>query len=557
MRRRRLVISAAAIAAGVGLIPGVAQAEPAKPDARGTTKPDLDLGKDAKAKGHAFSSPADRSVRKALPSAKTGAAAAPQAQSVAGNPTLAVGVTAYGTTAHGTEVDTTISSADTALKVTVDWGDGKTDVFDAYGSDNRTTAHVYAEVGSYKVKVTVADAANNVSAVNEVTFVTDGSDFTPYAPTRLLDTRNGTGAPMGMVQPYSSTRVKIGGNGGIPAGVTAVVLNVTVTNTSTDGHITAFPEGTERPTTSNVNYKARQTVPNLVIVPVGKNGYVEIANRGGAPVDLIADVTGYFSKTASSGYTPVTPSRFVDTREGLGTAKGQLGGRKTFSTQISGLRGVPQGISAVALNVTVTNPKEAGHLSVFPGGGATPTASNLNFTAGQTIANSVIVPVGQDGKISVFNGAWAGADVVVDVVGYYSTDSTSAFLPLSPERLVDTRDPNDPVYGKLWGQSYIYMPMSYDDPSITGFVLNSTVTNTEGDGYLTVTPDPNSMDDYINRVDVWPTPPNSSNLNWTKGATVPNLVQASTGGNGIIDLWNRGWDDIDLIVDLFGLYQQG
>ncbi|MFC9585488.1 PKD domain-containing protein [Streptomyces yangpuensis] len=541
----------------MGLVPGVAQADPAKPDARGTTKPDLDLGKDAKAKGHAFTSPADRTVRKALPSAKTGAAAAPQVQSVNANADLAVGVAAYGTTAHATEVDTTITSVDTALKVTIEWGDGKQDVFDAYGSDFRTTSHTYAEVGSYTVKVTVTDAANSLSAVNEVNFVTEGSDFTPYAPTRLLDTRNGTGAPMGMVKPYSSTRVKIGGNGSIPAGVTAVVLNITVTNTSSDGHITAFPEGTERPTTSNVNYKARQTVPNLVIVPVGKNGYVEIANRGGMPVDLIADVTGYFSTTASSGYTPVAPSRFVDTREGLGAARGQLGGRKTFSTQISGLRGVPQGISAVALNVTVTNPKEAGHLSVFPGGGATPTASNLNFTAGQTIANSVIVPVGQDGKISVFNGAWAGVDVIVDVVGYYSTDSKSAFRPITPERLGDTRDPNDPVYGKLWGQDYIYMPLSYDDPSITGFVLNATVTNTEGDGYLTATPDPNSMDDYINGTAQWPTPPNSSNLNWTKGATVPNLIQASTGSNGIIDVWNRGWDDIDLIIDLFGLYQQG
>ncbi|WP_063831260.1 PKD domain-containing protein [Streptomyces sp. NRRL F-2664] len=544
----------------MGLIPGVAQADPAKPDARGTTAPDLDLGlgKDAKSKSNTFTSPADRTVRKAAPSARTGADAAPQTQSVASaNAELAVGLTAYGVSAHATEVDTTISSVDTPLKVTIAWGDGTSDSFDAYGSDSRTTAHTYAEVGSYTVKVTVTDAANNVSAVNEVVFVTAGSDFTPYAPTRLLDTRNGTGAPAGMVQPYSSTRVKVGGNGGIPAGVTAVVLNITVTNTSADGHITAFPEGTERPTTSNVNYKARQTVPNLVIVPVGKSGYVELANRGGMPVDLIADVTGYFSKTASSGYTPVTPSRFVDTREGVGTVRGQLGGRKTFSTQISGLRGVPQGISAVALNVTVTNPREAGHLSVFPGGGATPTASNLNFTAGQTIANSVIVPVGQDGKISVFNGAWAGTDVVVDVVGYYSTASTSAFLPLSPERLVDTRDPKDPVYGKLPGRSYIYMPMSFDDPSITGFVLNSTVTNPEGDGFLTVTPDPNTMDDYINEVALWPTPPNSSNLNWTKGATVPNLVQASTGSNGIIDLWNQGWDDIDLIVDLFGLYQQG
>ncbi|MEU4727342.1 hypothetical protein [Streptomyces sp. NPDC023588] len=549
----------AAIAAGVGLVPGVAQAAPAQPDAHGATVPDLDLGlgKDAKSKGNTFTSPAERSVRKTLPAAKTGASAAPSAQSVAGNPDLAVALEGYGTSAHGIELNTTTTSADTALKVTIAWGDGQTDVVDAFGSTTLTTAHTYAEVGAYTVKVTVTDAANNASAVNELAVVTPGSDFTPYAPTRLLDTRDGTGAVQGKVAPYSSTRVKVGGNGGIPAGVTAVALNITVTNTTSGGHITAFPEGTERPTTSNVNFKAGQTVPNLVIVPVGKNGYVELANRGSQSVDLIADVTGYFSHTASSGYTPITPARFVDTREGLGTAQGQLPGRGTFSTQISGLRGVPQGIKAVALNVTVTNPKQAGHLSVFPGGGPIPTASNLNFTAGQTVANSVIVPVGSDGKISVFNGAWSATDVVVDVVGYYSTDSKSAFLPLTPERLLDTRDSATWGSGPLDGRNYIYMPLSYGEPSITGFVMNSTVTNTNGNGFLTVAPDPNSIDDYDNGVEVRPTPPNSSNLNWTKGDTVPNLVQASTGKNGIIDFWNQGWDDIDLVVDLFGLYQQG
>ncbi|MEU6210377.1 hypothetical protein ABZ891_10760 [Streptomyces sp. NPDC047023] len=550
----------------MGLVPGVAQADPAKPDPRGASVPDLDLGKASKDKGHAFTSPAERTVRVPPAGAKAGAGAESGARAgvaaeggsaVAANPNLAVELTGYATTAHGVELRATTTSEDTALKVTVEWGDGASEVLDAAGSTTLVSEHAYAEVGSYKVKVTVADAANNTSAVNEVQVVTRGSDFTPYGPTRLLDTRNGTGAPVGSVKPYGSTRVKVGGNGGIPAGVTAVAMNITVTNTSADGHITAFPEGTERPTTSNVNYKAGQTVPNLVIVPVGKGGYVELANRGPIQVDLIADVTGYFSKTASSGYTPITPSRFVDTREGLGTARGQLGGRKSFSTQISGLSGVPQGISAVALNVTVTNPREAGHLSVYPGGSATPTASNLNFTAGQTIANSVIVPVGKDGRISVFNGAWAGTDVIVDVVGYYSTDSKSAFIPLAPERLVDTRDPEDPVYGPMWGRSYIFMPLSYTDPSITGFVLNTTVTNTQGDGHLTVTPDPNHMDDYVNQADEWPTPPNSSNLNWTKGATVPNLVQASTGENGIIDVWNQGWDEIDLVVDLFGLYQQG
>ncbi|MER6317592.1 PKD domain-containing protein, partial [Streptomyces sp. NPDC001581] len=331
----------------------MAQADPAHPDAHGATVPDLDLGKTkgSKSKGHTFTSPAERSVRKTLPAGKAGAAAAPQAQSVAANPDLAVGVYAYGTTAHGVELDTVITSAPSALEVTVNWGDGKTDVLSASGDTTLTTPHTYAEVGSYTVKVTVKDTANAVSAVNEVVFVTQGSDFTPYAPTRLLDTRDGTGAAKGKVAPYGSTRVKVGGNGTIPAGVTAVVLNITVTNTTSAGHITAFPEGTDRPTTSNVNFKAGQTVPNLVIVPVGKNGYVELANRGGQSVDLIADVTGYFSSTASSGYTPITPSRFVDTREGLGTVKGQLGGRKTFSTQIGGLRGVPQGITAVALNV--------------------------------------------------------------------------------------------------------------------------------------------------------------------------------------------------------------
>ncbi|MFG2988846.1 hypothetical protein ACGFZK_06000 [Streptomyces sp. NPDC048257] len=561
MRNRRLVVSVAAIAAGVGLIPGVAQADPAKPDARGASTPDLDLGlgkaAESKIKGHTFTSPAERTVRKALPSAKTGASGAPSAQSAADNPNLAVELNGYGMTAHSIELQSILTSANTSLEVSIAWGDGKTDVVSAYGSQTVTNSHTYAEVGAYTVKVTVKDVTNGVSAVNELAIVTPGSDFTPYTPTRLLDTRFGTGVTQGKVGPGASTRVKVGGNGKIPAGVTAVVLNVTVTNTTDSGFITAFPEGSERPTTSNVNHKAGQTVPNLVIVPVGKNGYVELSNRGWQSVDLIADVTGYFTHTASSGYTPVDPTRFVDTREGLGTAKRKLGGQSTFATQISGLRGVPQGITAVALNVTVTNPQGAGHLTVYPTSGSIPTTSNLNFNAGQTIANSVIVPVSADGKISVFNGAWSPTDVVVDVVGYYSKDSQSAFLPLTPERVFDTREPSDPVYGPLWGDSYIYLPISHSNRSITGWVFNSTVTNTNGSGYLTVTPDPNSRDDYINGSEIWPTPPNSSNLNWTKGDTVPNLVQASTGNNGIIDFWNRGWDDIDLVVDLFGLYQKG
>ncbi|WP_404958248.1 PKD domain-containing protein [Streptomyces sp. 147326] len=556
MRSRRLVISVAVIAATVGLVPGMAHAAdpvaPVAPSAQGAAAPAVDLGKAAAPNFKTFKSPAERSVRKGLPGGKAGASAS----QAAGNPDLAIVLNAASTTAHALDLETTVISADSTLKVTVDWGDGNTDGMDAYGSTVLKSSHTYAELGEYTVKVTVTDPANQAEVANEFQVMTAGSDFVPYAPTRLLDTRDGTGAAKGKVAPYGSTRVKVGGSGAIPAGVTAVVLNLTVTNTTAGGHVTAFPEGTDRPTTSNVNFEAGQTVPNLVIVPVGKNGYVELANRGEAAVDLIADVTGYFTRTEASGYAPMTPARFVDTREGLGTNKGQLGGRKTFSTQIGGLRGVPEGITAVALNVTVTNPKESGHLSVFPGGGATPTASNLNFTPGQTIANSVIVPVGADGRISVFNGAWAGTDVIVDVVGYYSKDSKASFMPLQPGRIIDTRDPAWP-YGPLRARNYIYTynGKSPGDVGVDGYVLNTTVTNTRGTGFLSVAPDPNTIQQYKDGTAVFPERPSASTLNWTAGKTVPNLVQASSGKNGIVDYWNQGWEDVDLVVDIFGYYE--
>ncbi|MFE5538214.1 hypothetical protein ACFQ78_21030 [Streptomyces sp. NPDC056519] len=544
------------MAASVGLIPGVAHAGPATPGAagpHGVSAPDVDLNKVAAPNFTTVKSPAERTVHTSS-SAKGNAKAGATPQSESGTvaePT--VSLTAKGTSARGVSLDLgVLSEPGTALSVNVAWGDGTSVTFGANGPTNATETHSYAEIGSYTIKVTLSDASG-VRGTNELNIVTPGSDFTPYAPTRLLDTRNGTGTGTGpgKVAPYATTRVKISGNGSIPAGVTAVVLNVTATNATSGGHVTVYPEGSERPTTSNVNFSAGQTVPNLVIVPVNRNGYVDLYNGGWEPVDLIADVTGYFTRTSSSGYTPLEPSRFLDTRQG----QGQVAGQGTTGVQITGRNGIPYNATAVALNVTVTNPREDGHLTVYPSGGSAPATSNLNFRGGQTVANSVIVPVGADGSIKIRNGAWKGADVIVDVVGYYSADSQGAYLPFLPERLLDTRDPADWPYGQLEGQGYIYMPLSSSRPQNTAYVLNTTVTNARGDGYLTVSPDPNSLNAYDNEWAIWPTPPNSSNLNWKRGQTVPNLVQAGMGNNGIVDFWNRGWDNIDLVVDIFGVYQ--
>ncbi|MFD9302145.1 PKD domain-containing protein [Streptomyces sp. NPDC060048] len=509
------------------------------------SKPDLDSAIEARTT--TFDSPADRSV-KVLATGK-GKAAGTLAASDA-NPNLAVALQAATFKAKSLRLDMDVTSAVTPVLIEFNWGDGSTGNANTNGSNWVNTEHVYSEVGTYTVKVTVTDTVNQTSAENSVTVTTEGSDFTPYYPTRLLDTRDGTGAPKAKVAPYTSARVKVGGYGTIPAGVTAVALNVTVTNTKSGGHVTAFAEGTNRPTTSNLNYEPGQTVPNLVIVPVGANGYVDLYNGGWESVDLIADVTGYFTQSAASGYTAISPDRFVDTRTGLGTGKGQVGGYKAFSTVIAGTRGIPSNATAVALNVTVTNPRSDGHLTVFPVGQPQPNISNLNFTTGQTVANSVIVPIGVDGRIVIRNGGWNPADVIVDVVGYYSPDSVSAYLPFEPERVKDTRETKKPLPGRY----YSALGLGDGYPHTTGFVLNTTVTNPKGAGFLAVAPDPNTVADYNNGTNVEVPIPTSSNLNFTANKTVPNLVQAGRGNTGVIDFFNRSDSNIDLIVDIFGIY---
>ncbi|MBD3575284.1 MULTISPECIES: PKD domain-containing protein [Streptomyces] len=554
-------MTAALVAAGLGLVPGMASAaeRPGTAVGQGLTKSaaGAGAGKGERAAAQTWHSPAERTVR-TVRGAAEGKAVAPQVAGVGkGNPDLAVQLDGAGYTALGLHLRTKITSVDDALEVVVDWGDGKTEKQTVKGSAEPDFAHSYAEVGQYQVSVKVTDAVNGVVAENGFAYLTPGSDFTPHAPTRLLDTRDGTGVQAGKVAARGTTRVKIAGNARIPADVRAVVLNVTVTNTTTDGHVTVFPgKGSTRPNTSNLNYAAGQSVPNLVIVPVGTDGYVELFNGGWGAVDLLADVTGYFTRSSSSGYTPMAPTRFVDTRTGVGTTKGGLASRSAFSTRIGGLKGVPADVTAVALNVTVTGPRQAGHLSVYPGGGQPPTTSSLNFAAGETVANAVIVPVGPDGTISVFNGAWAETDVVVDVVGHYAKDGKAAYRPYEPRRWFDTRDPASWWYGgRLPAQGYVSM---WGDPEARGgeaYVLNTTVTNAAEAGFLSVAPSPFPWLHNDQPGAPVPPSPDASTLNWTAGKTVANLVQASGGEHGILNFWNQGWKDVDLIVDTFGAYE--
>ena len=541
MSYRRIATVTAVLAASAALVPALAFAsDSSQPTARGaslTTSP-------LTAAFKTFTSSGSKSAHTSKSATYAAAAAAES-----------LTITADATSAYGISLTADLTGG-TAASASVDWGDSSTSPGTVTTSTKITADHTYEQLGTYTVTVTVTDSLGD-TVVNTVTVTTAGSDYTAYGPTRVLDTRYGTGAPKAPVKARSIAQVTFAGNGGIPKDVTAVVLNVTVTEPTAAGDIIVYGDGTARPSSSNVNFVKGQTVPNQVIAPVGADGKVDFYNASTGTTDLIADVAGYFTQTPSSGYSSLTPYRLVDTRVGTGEPKRPLAGKSSFAVQIAGNDGgkLPaSGITAVALNITSTASVGSGFLTAYGDGANRPTASNVNFSAGQTIANSVITPVGSDGKIRIYNGSTQATSVVVDVVGYYSAASDSAYVPIPPERLFDTRNPSSPVYGALPSGDYIYDALAAGAPDYTGFVLNATVTETTGSGFLTVSPDSNTLADYQNGTETWPAKPSASTLNWTKGETVPNLVQASAGANGIVDFWNSGSGSIALVVDMFGFY---
>jgi alpha-tubulin suppressor-like RCC1 family protein len=383
--------------------------------------------------------------------------------------------------------------------------------------------------------------------------------FAPLTPARLLDTRTALGAG-GPVAAYGTIHLSVLGRGGVPtAGVSAVAVNVTVTGPKKAGNVTVYPDGAGKPTASNLNFTAGQTIPNLVIAKVGANGKIALANNSGGTIQLIADVAGFYLGGVPSvpgAYVPLVPARVLDTRVNTGSS-GPVRPYDTIHLSIPGVGGVPTtGVGALVLNVTVTAPRAAGNLTVYPNGASTPTTSNLNFVAGQTIPNLVVVKVGMngpDGSIAVTNNRGGLVDVIADVAGYYvagtsiepgAPTDTGAYVTLTPSRVLDTRSglggsnlvaPHGTVHLRVAGRGGV--------PAIgTGaVVLNVTVTGPKSAGNITVYPDQTPM-------------PTASNLNFTPGQTIPNLVVAKVGANGDVALTNNSGSTVQLIADVAGYH---
>ena len=404
--------------------------------------------------------------------------------------------------------------------------------------------------------------------------------YSPLAPARICDTRAGN--PSGLSGPATqcdgktigagtSLTVNVAGSFNVPADATAVVVNVTAIRPGGNGYLTVYPAGSAAPTASNLNFKAGQIVANLVEVGVGSGGAINVFSS--ASTDVAIDLQGYVDATAVGGagsglYSALpSPTRVCDTRpanpSGLSGAAAQcnnqpLAAGGQVAVGVAGNFGVPAGATAVVANVTAVAPSGNGYLTVYPDATTRPTASNVNYTAGQVIPNRVIVELGADGSIDVYSSA--ATNVLVDISGYYTAagGSGAGFVAeASPTRICDTRAANPSGLsgpaaqcngagdsGEPIGAAATLTVQAGGEFGVpanaTAVVVNVTAIAPATNTYLTVFPGP--------------TRPTTSDLNPLQGQIEANLVVATLSSSGTISIYNNS-GSTNVAVDLIGWYQ--
>jgi hypothetical protein len=248
----------------------------------------------------------------------------------------------------------------------------------------------------------------------------------PVAPYRVLDTRSTVA-----LGPGESRAVQVGGTGGaagVPAsGVSAVIVNLTVTRPTVSSYLTVYPGGQSLPSTSSLNFLAGETRANRAIVPVGPDGTITIYNRAGTS-HVVVDVNGWYTGPGSlaggARFVGLTPSRLEDTRQ---SAAGPLV-NEARTYQVAGAGGIPAAggpgaAAAVVLNVTAVHATATtgGYFTLYPADIPTrPLASDLNFKGNQVVPNLVVVKLSPDGRFTLASAAPDATHAVIDLLGYYT-----------------------------------------------------------------------------------------------------------------------------------------
>jgi hypothetical protein len=380
-----------------------------------------------------------------------------------------------------------------------------------------------------------------------------GGQLHPLVSARILDTRTGAPSGVGQLLPGGQQFVAPEGLGGVPStDVGAVLLDITATDTSGSGSLTVYPSGTARPVTVNLDYTKGQTVTDLVAVQLGQAGQVVIYNAG-SKANVIVDVEGWYSTAATDRgarglYDPVAASRILDTRTHLGGTAPGAGG--TVQLKVTGVGGVPAtGVSAVALELTAMSGTAKTYLTAYPSGSPRPLTSNLSVPAKKTVANRVVVPVGPDGKVMLYNAAGV-QQLTADVSGWFTDGTDTAapggyFTAVTPSRVLDTRSGTGVAKGPLSaGHSLTVhvaglagVPAAGGPGSATAVVVSLTSTQSTLATSLIAYPSG--------------TVPLTSDLSVPAGRTVANLVVAQLAPDGTFQVYDAA-GRTQVVVDVLG-----
>jgi hypothetical protein len=365
--------------------------------------------------------------------------------------------------------------------------------------------------------------------------------FSARTPLRVLDTR--AGRPLGAERVIE---VQIGGRSGVPASASAAVLNVTADQPCAAGYVTVYPCGGAPPDASNLNLTAGTTRPNQVVVQLGASGRVCLTTS--VQTDVIADLAGWFSSAALGRFQPRSPARVLDTRLGTGAPLGRVAANTALTLTLAG---APAGARAAVLNVTVTQPMATGFVTVWPapadGSACTtagaPDASNVNFVAGQTVANQVTVGAAGDGRLCL--KTTAAAHLIADVSGWYA-GTGAALVAARPVRVLDTRLGAGGVNGPLAINDVVAIRLADLPAAASAAVLNLTAAEPAAAGFVKVWPaDAGGACSAVNAPDV-------SSINVSAGRTAPNLVTVALGGQSTVCASTTA--RLHLIADVFGWF---
>ena len=367
------------------------------------------------------------------------------------------------------------------------------------------------------------------------------SGLVAVSPTRIIDTRDGTGGRATPMNTQESWKFVLASRFGIPANAVAVALNVTTTDATQPTFVTVHPFGEQRPLSSNLNPVPGKATPNLVITRVGVDGAIEFYNNAGS-VHVVADLVGWFTVASDVGLVALDPARLLDTRDGTGGTLGPVVGGAWVDMQVTGRNGVPSNAVAVALNVTATEPTASSYLTVWPAGAERPLASSVNMAPDETVANMVIARLGNGGRLSVYNNG-GSSHVVIDVLGAFVPGAPARFVPVTPSRVVDTREGVGAPRARV-ERADVGVPLmgrgGVPAGGASAVLMNVTAIAPSTGTYVTVYPAGTAR-------------PFASNLNATAGQVVPNMVLSRLGSGGAAVLYNNS-GSIDLVADVMGYF---